>query len=101
MDGEKRPCFDPALKRFGLRDPGTTPNGPNSWLKRFAARGARMFKSKLIGWITATTLLCVAGVAIACRLSDSSGDLVQASAAWPSPDDKTPPPPAPKEATSA
>ncbi len=38
-----------------------------------------MFNSKPIGWITALTVLCVAGVALACRLKEGSGNASRAS----------------------
>src|SRR5262245_34512103 len=44
-------------------------------------RGARMFRSKPIGWITAGTLFCVAGVALACRLRDCKETTAGANAA--------------------
>src|SRR5262245_2029259 len=38
-----------------------------------------MFKSKPIGWITAGTLVCAAGLAVACRLKDGKGTSAQAN----------------------
>jgi MraZ protein len=59
------------------------------------SRGARMSKSKPIGWITALTLLAAAGIALACRLKDGAGQPVQGSdVAW-NGADKTPAPPDP------
>ena len=49
-----------------------TQNGPHTLIARLI-RGARMFKSKPIGWITALTLLAVAGISLACRLKDGGG----------------------------
>ena len=40
-----------------------------------------MFRSKPIGWITAGTLFCVAGVALACRLRDCKETTAGANAA--------------------
>src|SRR5438067_7915521 len=40
-----------------------------------------MFRSKPIGWITAGTLFCVAGVALACRLRDGKETTAEANAA--------------------
>src|SRR5437762_10366047 len=40
-----------------------------------------MFRSKPIGWITAGTLFCVAGVALACRLRDGKEPTAEANAA--------------------
>ena len=40
-----------------------------------------MLKSKPIGWITAGTLVCLAGVALACRLRDGKGVSSEANAA--------------------
>src|SRR5262245_59329182 len=40
-----------------------------------------MFRSKPIGWITAGTLFCVAGVALACRLRDGKETTAGANAA--------------------
>src|SRR5438132_13124096 len=40
-----------------------------------------MFRSKPIGWITAGTLFCVAGVALACRLRDGKEMTSEANAA--------------------
>ena len=40
-----------------------------------------MFRSKPIGWITAGTLFCVAGVALACRLRDGKETMAEANAA--------------------
>src|SRR5262245_18031509 len=63
---------------------------------RLIARGARMFKSKTIGWITALTLLTVAGMALACRLKDGSTGTPQAFAANCADDKEKPlPPPTP------
>lgn len=39
-----------------------------------------MLKSKPIGWITAGTLVCLAGVALACRLRDGKGTSPEANA---------------------
>src|SRR5262249_60724694 len=50
-------------------------------LSRSPQRGARMFRSKPIGWITAGTLFCVAGVALACRLRDGKETTAGANAA--------------------
>ena len=57
-----------------------------------------MFKSKPIGWITAGTLLCLAGVALACRLKDGKEGALEANAACP---DSTAEPPAPKRTKEA
>ena len=40
-----------------------------------------MFRSKPIGWITAGTLFCVAGVALACRLRDDKETTAEVNAA--------------------
>ena len=40
-----------------------------------------MLKSKPIGWITAVTLVCLAGVALACRLRDGKEVSAEANAA--------------------
>ena len=67
---------------------------PRTLLERLI-QGARMFKSKPIGWITAVTLVCVAGVAIACRLKDGSGQASHANGVAQADADKAETPPAP------
>lgn len=52
-----------------------------------------MFKSKTIGWITALTLLCLAGVALACRLQEGGGPATQA-VNWTAPQTEKDAPPA-------
>src|SRR5438067_637023 len=87
--------------RFGWRPVNVNPTQEvsRSLLGRLIARGARMFRSKTIGWITALTLLCVAGVALACRLKDGNGPAVQAVAANWTTNDKDVPAPLPAPPT--
>src|SRR5262245_65449700 len=99
MEGNQSLCYDPIEKRPGCSGEGSTQLGPAGRLYRFAARGARMFKSKPIAWITALTLLAVAGVALACRLKDGSGPGAQGRALVPA--DAAGPPPAPAEPPAA
>jgi MraZ protein len=95
MDSNFRPCYDAGEELFYLTT-GTTRMGLWGKLEWLTERGARMFKSKPIGWITGVTLVCLAGVAIACRLKDGTGQSAQASAVACADDKKpteTPPPP--------
>jgi MraZ protein len=62
-----------------------------------------MLKSKPIGWITAGTLVCLAGVALACRLRDGKAVPAEANASpWSAKEDPAPVArPSPKASTSA